>query len=345
MPEGISALGKTQIGVEASAGGSTDAPTTIWRGTGVGKDNLVITHPPEKIGIYGGSTRSNIPATGGEVMLEDEATFEQLGYIFQAGIKSVSPTTDASSAKIWTWAVQQGDSDPHATTDLGTLVIEVGDNIQAEIHRFGFVRDFSLSGAAGEALKLTANIETRAPATASFTTGLSIPTVETINFSSGALYIDDSTGTIGTTVKSQTLLDMNLQMTATGWKSVKSKDNRLDFAFIKRVDDATMLDITFEHNSIAVTEKAAWRAKTERAIRLTFLGTALTTTDAGATYDTKALVIDLYGTWDTFGAAGLEEADGNNVYKGTFRVAYASGAATDAKKLSFTIVNELATLP
>jgi hypothetical protein len=344
MAEGISALGKIQIGVEASAGGSTDAPTTIWRGVGVGKDNLTIAHPTEKIGVFGGTTRTYIPATGGEVMLGDSATYEQLGYIFQAGIKSVTPTTDASSAKVWTWAVAQGDSDPHATTDLGTLVIEVGDNVQAEIHRFGFVRDFTLSGAAGETLALEANIETRAPATASFTAALTAPTVEDILFSLGSLYIDDSTGTIGTTLKSNTLLDMNLKMT-TGWKAVKSKDNRLDFSFIKRIDDATLLDITFEHNSEAVTEKAAWRAKTERAIRLTFLGTALTTTDATAPYDTKALVIDMYGTWDAFGAAGLEEVDGNNVYKGTFRVAYASAASADAKKLTFTIVNELATLP
>jgi hypothetical protein len=345
MAEGISALGKTQIGIEASAGGSTDAPTTIWRGTGVGKDNLTIVHRTEKIGIYGGTADDvYIPATGGEVILGDSATYEQLGYIFQAGIKAVTPTTDASSGLTWTWAVQQGDSDPHATTDLGTLVIEVGDNVQAEIHRFGFVREFTLSGAAGETLALEATVETRAPATATYTTGLSIPTVEDILFSLGSLYIDDSTGTIGATVKSQTLLDMSLKMT-TGWKSVKSKDNRKDFAFIKRISDMTMLDITFEHNGIAVVEKAAWRAKTERAIRLTFLGNALTTTDAGATYDTKALVIDMYGTWDTFGAAGLEEVDGNNVYKGTFRVAYARGAAADAKKLTFVIVNELATLP
>src|SRR5688572_30100088 len=144
MPEGISALGKIQIGVEASAGGSTDAPTTIWRGVGVGKDNLTVVHPTEKIGVFGGTTRTYITATGGEVMLGDSATYEQLGYIFQAGIKSVAPTTDLSSAKVWTWAVAQGDSDPHATTDLGTLVIEVGDNVQAEIHRFGFVREFTL---------------------------------------------------------------------------------------------------------------------------------------------------------------------------------------------------------
>jgi len=304
-------------------------------------DNLRVVFPKQKIGRIGGTTRAYIPETGGNVLLEDDATFETLPYIFQAGIKTVSPTTDASSAKIWTWAVQSGDSDPIATTDLSTLVIEDGDNIQAEVARFGFVKAFTLSGEAGAALKISANVQTRAPATGTFTSGLTVPTVETILFSLGSLYIDPTTDAIGTTVKSTTILDMNLKV-KTGWMGKKSKDNRLDFSFIKRADDEILLDVTFEHNSVAVAEKAAWRAKTERALRLTFLGSALTTTDAGATYDTKALVCDLYGIWETFGAAGLEEVDGNNVYKGTLRARWSPSASA---KASFVIVNELATLP
>lgn len=341
MTEGISALSRTQIGVEASAGGSTDTATTIWRGMGMIKDNLRVVFPPEKVGKLGGTTRSYIPETGGEVNLTGDATYEQLGYIFQAGVKSIAPTTDASSGLSWLWAVQASDSDPISTTDLGTLVVETGDNIAAEVARFGFVRDFSITGTAGEALQISANVQTRAPATGTFTAGLSIPTVETILFSLGSLYVDDSTGTIGTTAVSNTLLDMTLNMT-TGWMAKKAKDNRLDFSFIKRADDEITLDITFEHNSIAVAEKAAWRAQTERALRLSFLGTALSTTDAGAPYDTKAFVIDLYGKWETFGAAGLEEQDGNNIYKGTFRCKWSQIASA---KASFLIVNELATLP
>lgn len=341
MSQGISGAGKIQIGIEASAGGSTDIPTTAWAGTGVMSDNLRVVFPRQKIGVIGGTTRSYIPETGGGVLLEDDATFEQLPYIFQAGIKAVTPTTDTSSAKIWTWAVQQGDSDPIATTDLGTLVIEDGDNIQAEIARFGFVREFTLAGS-GDAVTISANVQTRAPATTTFTSGLTVPaTLETILSNLGSLYIDDSTGTIGTTLKSLTLLDFSLKVT-TGWMAKRSKDNRTDFSFIKRADDEILLDVTFEHNSIAVAEKAAWRAGTERALRLTFLGSALSSTDAGATYDTKALVCNLYGKWETFGSAGLEEMDGNNVYKGTMRIRY---SPTATAKCSFVVVNELATLP
>lgn len=339
MTEGISALGKTQIGIEAVAGSSTDLPTTIWVGTGVGKDMLKTTFPKQKVGVFGGTSRSYISETGGEVALEDEASFEALPYIFQAGIKHVAPTTDAGSGNIWAWAVQQGDSDPHSTTDLDTLVIETGDNIQAEIAHYGFVREFTLSGSAGAALSISATVETRAPTPTTFTNSLSVPTVETILFSTGALYIDDTTSAAGTTIVSNTLLDMSLKG-KTGWVSKRAKDNRTDFSFIKRVDDEYMLDLTFEHNAVAVAEKAAWRAGTERVIRLTFLGSALSST--GGAYDTKAFVIDAYGKWESFGSAGLEESDGNNVYKGTFRVKYSTTAAA---KLLFTICNNLSSLP
>lgn len=338
MP-GISSLSRVQIGVEAAAGGTTDPATTIWRGMGALKDNTEVVFPPEHVGILGQTTRSYIPMTGGEITLEGVATYEQLGYVFNSGIKLVSPTTDASSADIWTWAVQNTDTDPISTTDLATMVIEGGDNQQAEVMRFSYCDSFTLSGVAGEGLELSAHFMGRQIATGSFTASLAIPTVESILVSKGLLYIDDSTGTIGTTLKSNTLLEMSLDM-ETGWKHKQTADGRIDFSFIKRQGDEITLEITFEHDGTSVAEKAAWRAQTERAIRLQFGGTALSTTDAGATYDTKALRIDLYGKWETFDE--LTDQDGNNVVKGTFKVGYSSVAAS---KAIFTIVNELASMP
>ena len=337
MP-GITALNKTQIGLEALAGSSTDIPTTVWRGSSVLKDTQKTIFPKEKVGYLGGTTRSYIPMTGGELVLTDEASFEALPYIFQAGIKTVTPSTDTGSGLSWVWGMQAVSTDPIATTDLSTMVVESGDNIQAEIAHYGFVREFTLSGKAGEALNLEATVETRAPATTTFTAGLTPPTVETILFSTGAMYIDPSTDTAGTTIKSQTLFDMSLKV-KTGWMSKFAKDNRTDFSFIKRAEDEILLDVTFEHESVAVAEKAAWRNQTERVIRLTFVGSALA---SAGTLGTKKLTIDLYGKWQDFGSAGLEEMDADNVYKGTFRCAYSVAAAN---KATFTIVNELSTLP
>jgi hypothetical protein len=82
MATGVTSLEKTLIGVEALAGATTDVVTTHWRGMGKVKDRQEIVYPPERIGKIGGTLRSYIPRTGGEVTLDGDATYEQLPYIF-----------------------------------------------------------------------------------------------------------------------------------------------------------------------------------------------------------------------------------------------------------------------
>lgn len=341
---GITALNKTLIGVEALAGSSTDAVTTYWRGMGKMRDLREVVFPTQRVGRIGGTTRSYTPKTGASPLLEDEAAFENLPYIFNSGIYLTTATTDLSSGITRTWNVQSASTDAFQTTDLGTLVVEIGDNVQAEISRFNYTESYVLSGAQGEAVHITANLMGQAPTTTTFTavgsTDLENP-YETIMVSMGTLYIDDSTGTAGTSQKLLTLVDFSLNHT-TGWVPIAAKDGRTDFSDIKHIDDEIILDVTYEHNGVAVIEKAAWRAETERVIRLQFQGTALATTDAGATFDKKTLRLDMYGKWMAFGAEGLEEVDGDNVYKGRFRVAYAERGGA---KMNIVLVNESNPLP
>lgn len=343
MANGVTALEKTLIGVELSAGSTTDVVTTHWRGTGKIKDRQERVYPPERVGRVGGTTRSYVARTGGEIPLETEAlSFEQLPYILNAGIYSTTPTTDTGSGYVWTWNVQSASTDAYATTDLATLVIESGDNNDVEIARYCFVREFTVSGKQGEALTLSSVLQSRAPSTSSgFTavgsTDLENP-CEAIIFSKCALYVDDSTGTAGSTALTETILDMTLKHT-TGWVELPARDSRLDFSSIKHIDDEIMLDVTFEHNTNAASEKAKYRAGTERVIRLQFAGSTLT---SGGTYTTKLYRMDLYGSWMTFGNEGLEEQDGDNILKATFRCAYSPSAD---KKATYIVVNEVQTLP
>jgi len=343
MP-GINALRRVQIGQHPTdAGASTDYPTTVWRGMGLIDDLRETVFPDENIGVIGGANRSYVPTLGGEITLEGDATFEQLPYVFDAGILAATVSaTDGSSARIRPYDLQWSSTDPIESTDLKTLVVEAGDNQEAEIMRFGFVREYTLSGAAGEALMISAVVEGREVAPTSdgaFTDSLAIPTVETILFSKGRLYIDPSTDTPGTTQKSNTLLSMNLSG-PTGWQVLRAADGRLDFSTIKFVGGDETLEITFEHDGTATAEKAHWRAGNERVVRLVFEGSGLATTDAGAPYDTKALVLTRYGKWSDFDVLG--ESDGNDIVTGTFRPRYSTGAASKGSNI---VVNELATLP
>jgi hypothetical protein len=246
----------------------------------------------------------------------------------------------------WTWNVQTSSSDPLATTDLTTLAVEHGDNTAVEKVNYAFVREYTETGRQGEALMISATLESRSPSTAaSFTavgdTDFNNP-AQTILCSMVSLSIDPSSDAAGTTAKTETYLEHSLKHTS-GWVALPARDGRLDFSNIKHIDDEMMLDITFEHNSIAVAEKEAWKNQTERVIQLKFTGNALTTTDGGATYDTYTYICNLYGKWQTFGAEGLEEQDGDNIYRGTFRIAKAESGG--AYKATFILVNESSVLP
>jgi hypothetical protein len=337
MTNGVKALRRLQIGQEATAGGSTDAASTIWRGMGVLTDLRETTFPEEDIGILGGTTRSYVAMAGGEISLEGDATFEQLPYIFNAGLYKTTATTDSGSGYVYVWTAQNASTDPIESTDLQTLMIEGGDNNEVEVMRFGFVREFNVSGNAAEVLAVNATLQGREIVGGqSYTAGLSIPEVESVLFSKGKLYIDPSSDTVGTTQVSNTMIAADLSM-VTGWQAVMTADGRIDFSFIKRIADEITLSITYEHNGSATAEKAAWRAQTERAIRLIFEGTALT---SAGTYTYKTLIIDLWGKYSSFDA--LSDQDGNDIVVANFRAAY---SPTAANKAQFTIVNELATLP
>lgn len=337
MADGVKALRKIQIGQEASLGGSTDFASTIWRGSGVLTDNRETSFPSEDIGILGGTTRSYVAMSGGEISLEGDATFEQLPYILNSGVYLTTPTTDTGSGYIYVWTVQNVSTDKIESTDLQTLVIEGGDNNECEVMRAAFVREFSLSGSAGEALQVSATLQGREISGGqSYTASVSIPSVETVLFSKGKLYIDATSDTIGTTQVSNTLLGAEFSMKS-GWQAVMSADGRIDYSFLKRVADEISLQLTYEHNGSATTQKAAWRAQTERAIRLIFTGNALSSSGA---YTTKTLILDCWGKYESFDSLG--EQDGNDTVSATFKIGYSS---TAGNKCRVTVVNELATLP
>lgn len=328
---GIKALRMIQLGAESTAGDAV-AATARWRGMGTIEDGREVVFPEEDIGLVGGADRSYIPRLAAAISFEDiEATFEQLPYILEAGVQTVSPTTDSGSGYIYSYAFPTT-----GVNSIQTYTIEGGDNQQAEEMEYAFVEAFTLSGAAGEALKMSADWVGRQVTNTTFTASLSVPSVEEILFSKASLYIDDSTGTVGTTLISNTLLAMNLEVD-TGWQVVETATGELYFSFAKSTMPEITLDITFEHDANAVAEKTAWRNQTPRQLRLEFPGSALSTT---GTYDTKLLRVDLAGKWESFEPLG--EEDGNDTVEATFRMRYNSTAALFGE---IVVVNELSALP
>jgi hypothetical protein len=175
-------------------------------------------------------------------------------------------------------------------------------------------------------------------AISSFTGALSIPTVETMLFNKGKIYIDSSTSSVaGVTQATTTLVGFKATIT-TGFYGVPSFDGRLDFAFVKQVAPSIKVDFTFEHETaFSVAEKVKWRAQTARVIRLQVIGSTLAST--GTSYTNYTLNFDMAGKWEKFGPLTANAGDDQIV--GTFRASYESTPALFAQML---VVNESSAL-
>jgi hypothetical protein len=339
MTNGIKAWRQLQMSREATQGTPT-SDFTVWRGLGVPKDDRENVFPAEDVGIFGGTDRQYFPKLGASVELEEvEATFEQIPHIFDAGIRNASPTADTGGTgyiRDYVFPIQS--SDAAESSDLQTYSFKGGDNNEVEKFGFGFVTDFSLSGASGKAWMVSATFAGRELANDSdgFETGLTLPTVEEMLFGKTKLYIDPSSDAIGTTEVANTLMNAKLDV-KTGWQAVHTASGRTDFSFIKQGPCEIKLDITFEHNGSATAEKANYRNGVARQLELKIEGSALTT---AATYTYKTQLIKLAGKWESFDK--LDEIDGNDVVTGHFVARYNSTAALFA---SFLNVNEVAVMP
>ncbi len=328
---GIKALRKIYLGRESTAGTEVDA-TTLWRGTGTIDDQLVQVFPDEDIGYISGVDRSYIPKVlAGLTMDETPCTFEQVVHLLEAGVKTASPVT-TGGGNAYTY-----DFPTTAVNTLQSYTIEGGDNQQEEQFLYGFVSDFTLSGAAGEAVMMGANWLGRQVAPGTYTTGVSVPAIEEVLTSLGILSIDATSGALGGTPATSTFLDFNLKV-KTGWVPVFTGDGAIYYTFIKSVAPELLCDVTFEHETVGVAQVAAWRAKTAKLLQMKFTGTALTAT--GATYAVKTMIVNLTGKWDSFDKIG--ERDGNDILQGSFRARY---NATDTTFASIVIANDAASVP
>lgn len=328
---GIKALRKIQLGAETTAGTAV-AADTVWRGIGMIKDNRETIFPEEDIGYLSGKARAYVPKYEAELAMDAvPATFEGLPVILSAGVKNIitGVTDTGGSGKVYTYTF------PTTTANtITTWTIEGGDDTQAEEMEYSFVESFELSGNGGEALQMSANWRGRQVSKATFTANVTTPaTVEEILFGKGKLYIDSVSGAIGTTQVTNTLLGASLSVN-TGWIPKYSADGNLYFSWAQLTKPEILLNVTFEHNASAVTEKDAWIAKTPRQLRLQFDGSALTT---AGTFAYKTLRIGLAGLWESFDS--ISDMDGNDIITGTFRAGY---DPTCAKFAEIKVVNETA---
>jgi hypothetical protein len=321
---GVKQLRRLQLGreVAGSPGGEVNA-TDVWRGTGTIEDGTVVTFPDENIGFYPGTTRSYVASEVARLTMDETpATYEQILHIFDAGINASTADRDGSSGGYrYTYVFPTTVSDT-----LTTYTIEGGDNIEEEQMLYSFVEHFTLSGAPGEAVMLSADWVGQQVSTGAYTSTCAdaVRDVEEILFTKGKLYIDHDTftGGVATTQATATWLEFNMDVN-TGWQPVTTADGALYFTYIKNIGPEITLDLVLEHNATSLAEvKDTWKTQEGKIIRMTFEGSAFTTT--GTSFTNHTLRIDLAGKFEKVEKIG--ERSGNDVLEATFKGAFSEGA-------------------
>lgn len=331
---GRKSLRLIQLGRESVAGTEVNA-TDKWRGQGTILDNRTIERVTEDIGIIGGTTRTNQPMKGGTInMLQSPATFEQFLHVLEASVKTATPAQDgAGTDYIYTYACPVGSGNT-----IKTYTIEGGDDAGEEQMLYGFVNNWTLDGGGRARWNLSANWQGRSVEPGTFTSLSTLTAVNSMNFGMSSLFVDAIGGTIGTTVKANTLRKATVTYTS-GIEAKDTADGRLDFSFAQGTDYKLEGKMEFEHDSVAVAEKVKWRAETAFLARIKIVGTVAFATP-GTTYSVPTTLINLPCKWMNFEKIG--EANGNDIVQGSFFSAYDTTAAVAP---SFVNVVELAAVP
>jgi hypothetical protein len=335
---GITALRKIQLGLE-TVSGTNVTPDVLWRGTGSVEDMRKIVNVGENIGYHAPIDTTYIAQTGGQWTLEQDVNAEQLLHVLNAGYNLGGPGSDgAGSGKIWTATMPHAASTfvPTGTYTLRQIMTQ-GAVEWADEGAFGYVSEYSLTGTPGELLKLSSTWMTRGVAAQSGAASIAVPTVHPIPFGGGTMYLDNASGTIGSTAKSNSLIGFGLSV-KTGLVPAYTVD-RLDFSVVKYTRPEVVAKITWEQNASANTERQTvhW-GQTTRQLRLKFVGVALTT--PGTTYTYYTLIIDIVGKWTKFDP--VDSQDGDEIVTGTFTGMYNATADLYHRVI---LVNEEAAVP
>ena len=337
MAPGRKDLRRVQFGWENPAAPGTQVVATArWRAPTDGiEDMLTVEQIPEHIGKFTGSDRSTVTAYKSQLALpETPATFEQLPYLLaiSLGGPKAGVQDGAGTDYLYTTAIAEG-----TIPTIQTLTVEAGDDNQAYEFGYGHCPEFKLAGAGGETLKMSGMIMGQQKTTATFTAGVSLPTVEEVLVSKGKIYLDAISGAYGgTQIVAQVLaVDLNFKAFLIPKYTL---DGLLDFTMVIYTGHEITGSILFENDTQAQAEILNYETQTARKLRLQFEGATVGT--PGTTFSKKTLRIDLPIKFSRFGP--LTDQEGNDTILGEFTSRYNTTADDSG---SIVVVNELAALP
>jgi hypothetical protein len=310
MANGIKRLQKIQWGRETTGGTAVPA-TAIWRGKGgMLDDQRKVNKVEEIIGVLPDTTRTNVSQLLGMMSLaECVATYDQIQYLFAMGFGG--PITGAADGvgtdKIYTTNLP--------TTSVPTArphTIEGGDNFEVEQMEYALCTKIALSGAAGEEMKVSADIMGRQVSRlgAGFTGAITIPAVEDILFQKVKVYLDPTSGAFGATQVSNVVAGLKLEISIK-WKPEFTGDGVLYYTVANFVGYEIKGEVLYIHDTAvggATGAKTFFRNQVAKLLRMDWTGSPVAT--GGTTYQAKHLIIDVPIVFDKVSPLGDKEGTG-----------------------------------
>ena len=337
MAAGRKNLRKVQLGLE-SPSGTAVAATTIWRGPAVGFDDLSeIVEVEEQVGILDGLDRDALSVLYAGMELPDQpVTYEQFPHILAMAYGGpVTGVADgAGTGKVYTTTI------PTTAAPTGkTYTVEGGDDAENEEMEYAHCTAFTVKGEHKGLAMFNASLRGRQVSDSTVTPALSIPTVEDAVLAMGKVYIDAIGGTYGTTQVSAQILAFEITHEIM-WVPKWAIDGNKYFSHLVYAGHKITGKLTFEHDTAVKRSggaKSEFEARTAKKLRISLLGSALTTP---ATHATKKVNFDMPIKYIKVGT--LDEMDGNDIVDMEFRSRY---NATAADQGSIVVVNQVTALP
>jgi hypothetical protein len=207
-----------------------------------------------------------------------------------------------------------------ATNAQDSFTVEIGDDVQAYLLNYVMCKKLTIAGTMGQnqAVKLTAECFAQSCAPTTFTSSLTIPTIEPIVANKAQLYIDTTWSGVGGSVKTGLLRDFSFEL-ITGLHP-KFHGSALTFDVHGESYFEAMLKLTLEGDSDANALYTGMQARTPYAIQLKVTGSAI---GSGLSHTLK---ISMWGVFEDLQPMGSEK-DGNNLHVGLFHGLYGTVGA------------------
>ena len=269
----------------------------------------------------------------GHAAVNGDFLFEDFPFYGNKGIKGgVAGAVIDTSGYTWTFPFPLT-----ASPALESATWEFYDGSQEYELPGGLVESFSLSGDATPegVVQFGAKILSLDCVKSTVTGALSTRTVETLPCGMCQLYVDAIGGTVGSTIKADTLISWkldydngaHLKKFMTGSLSPSAKGYNVP---------SVKLAMTCEFNAASIAEVDAYLANTGRLYRIKGLGTL-----AGASTAYKTLQIDIAGDVDVNDM--WSDRDGNTTVDFTVKARYDTGAFANYGQI--VVINKSTTMP